>query len=279
MILIRTITELRKFRETAFKGKSIGFVPTMGALHSGHLSLIERSKAENDLTIVSIYVNPTQFNESDDFKNYPRTEEADLQLMRPLQPDYVLIPQGNEMYGESPKLLTLDLNGLDSVMEGRFRKGHFQGVVTIVDKFFSLILPTRAYFGQKDFQQLAIIKHLAKLRYPTLDIVSCPIIREIDGLAMSSRNTRLTSEERTEALLLSRVLFELELGWNKIPFDKLLSNAKAKFKNTQVDLEYLEIVDSKTLISASNYTHQEMVACIAARVGRIRLIDNILLKG
>lgn len=279
MILIRTITELRKFRETAFKGKSIGFVPTMGALHSGHLSLIERSKAENDLTIVSIYVNPTQFNESDDFKNYPRTEEADLQLMQPMQPDYVLIPQGNEMYGESPQLLTLDLNGLDSGMEGRFRKGHFQGVVTIVDKFFSLILPTRAYFGQKDFQQLAIIKHLAKLRYPTLDIVSCPIIREIDGLAMSSRNTRLTSEERTEALLLSRVLFELELGWNKIPFDKLISNAKAKFENTQVDLEYLEIVDSKTLIPASNYTQQEMVACVAARVGRIRLIDNILLKG
>jgi len=279
MILIRTITELRNYRETAFKGKSIGFVPTMGALHLGHLSLIERSKKDNDLTIVSIYVNPTQFNESDDFNNYPRTEEADLLLMQALKPDLVFIPNVDEMYGESTQLLTLDLNGLDSVMEGRFRNGHFQGVVTIVDKFFGLIFPTRAYFGQKDFQQLAIIRHLAKILYPTLEIIGCPIIREADGLAMSSRNIRLLPQERKEALLISRVLFEMELGWNKIPFNILIKRAKAKFENTKVELEYLEVVDGKTLIATADYTREEMFACIAARLGKIRLIDNIRLKG
>jgi len=279
MILIRTITELRNYRETAFKGKSIGFVPTMGALHLGHLSLIECSKKDNDLTIVSIYVNPTQFNESDDFNNYPRTEEADLHLMQALKPDFVFIPNVDEMYGDSTQLLTLDLNGLDSVMEGRFRNGHFQGVVTIVNKFFSLILPTRAYFGQKDFQQLAIIRHLAKILYPTLEIIGCPIIREADGLAMSSRNVRLLPQERKEALLISLVLFEMELEWNKIPFDILIKRAKAKFENTKVELEYLEVVDVNTLLATTDYTREEMVACIAARLGKIRLIDNIRLKG
>jgi pantoate--beta-alanine ligase len=277
MILIRDSSELKNYCETALKSNSIGFVPTMGALHAGHLSLIEQSQKENDITIISIFVNPTQFNESEDFKNYPRTEAADLSLLEQLNPDVVFLPPSTEMYGEQPQMLSIDLEGLDTVMEGRFREGHFQGVVTIVDKFFELLNPTRAYFGQKDFQQLAIIKLLAAKRYPNLQIVGCPIVREKDGLAMSSRNTRLSEQDRHEALILSRVLFALVKNWKTQPFAELLENAKNEFARTKVDLEYLEIVNAGNLQTVNEYSQEPLIACIAARVGGIRLIDNMFL--
>jgi pantoate--beta-alanine ligase len=277
MILIRDSSELKNYCKTALQSNTIGFVPTMGALHAGHLSLIESSQKDNDITIISIFVNPTQFNESEDFKNYPRTEDADIKLLLGLNPDVVFLPKSIEMYGEQPKMLSIDLEGLDSVMEGRYRAGHFQGVVTIVDKFFELLTPTRAYFGQKDFQQLAIIQHLAAIRHPSLKIIGCPIIREADGLAMSSRNTRLNTEERKRSLLISKVLFQLVEKWGSMPFRELMEMARNQFSESSVELEYLEIVDVKNLKSVVEYSEQPLIACIAARVGTIRLIDNMFL--
>ena len=170
MILFRAIPELRQYiQDIRNSGKTLGFVPTMGALHAGHLSLIEKSRLENDITLLSIFVNPTQFNESSDFTNYPRTEEKDLDLIRSLQIEAVFLPTTEEMYRSGVKdLLDFPLDGLDRVMEGKYREGHFEGVVTIVDKFFALIEPDKAYFGLKDFQQLAIIRYLAQKRYSSL---------------------------------------------------------------------------------------------------------------
>ena len=276
MVILRTVSELEIFLEKfRKKGKSVGFVPTMGALHEGHLSLIRMSQIENECTLLSIFVNPTQFNETSDFKTYPRDEEKDLALVESLAIDAVFIPQSNEMYADDKNdLLDFSLEGLDLVMEGRFRKGHFDGVVTIVDKFFTLIKPNVAYFGLKDFQQLAIIRFLASKRHPKIKIAACPIIREIDGLAMSSRNALLNNDERQKATLISKVLNTLKKQWRIIPFNELINQARASFDGTDFKLEYLEISDSKTLKPLLDYNEKSAVACVAAKIGSVRLIDN-----
>ena len=276
MILFRAVSELRQYIEQLRKeGKTLGFVPTMGALHEGHLSLLRQSKQENDITLLSIFVNPTQFNESSDFSNYPRTEEKDVALVLPLNIDAVFLPTKEEMYGSGKEqLLDFPLNGLDTVMEGRYRAGHFEGVVTIVDLFFSIIAPDAAYFGLKDFQQLAVIRYLAEQRHPHIRIVPCEIVRETNGLAMSSRNTLLSAEEKEKALLISRVLFSIRTNWKTLPFQELLDEARNSFKGSALDLEYLEIADARTLVSLSDYSDRPAVACIAARIGKVRLIDN-----
>jgi len=270
------VSELGIFLENCRKEKkSVGFVPTMGALHDGHLSLIRMAQMENECTLLSIFVNPTQFNETSDFKTYPRNEEKDLALIETLAIDAVFIPTTNEMYADDKNdLLDFSLEGLDSVMEGRFRKGHFDGVVTIVDKFFSLIKPNVAYFGLKDFQQLAIIRFLASKRHPKIKIAACPIIREMDGLAMSSRNALLNNDERQKATLISIVLSKIKEQWRVLPFNELINQARTSFDGSDFTLEYLEISDSETLKPLSDYTERPAVACVAAKIGSVRLIDN-----
>ena len=276
MVILRTVSELGIFLENCRKNdNSVGFVPTMGALHEGHLSLIRMSQLENKCTLLSIFVNPTQFNETSDFNTYPRNEEKDLALLDALAIDAVFIPTTNEMYADDKNnLLDFSLEGLDLVMEGRFRKGHFDGVVTIVDKLFSLIKPNVAYFGLKDFQQLAIIRFLASRRYPSIKIAACPIIREVDGLAMSSRNALLNNDERQNATLISKVLNTLKKNWRVIPFNELISQARKSFDDTDFTLEYLEISDSETLKPLFDYNEKAAVACVAAKIGSVRLIDN-----
>lgn len=276
MVILRTLSELAIFRDRHRKdGNSLGFVPTMGALHEGHLSLIRMSILENECTLLSIFVNPTQFNESSDFKTYPRNESKDLDLISSLNIDAVFLPSTTEMYeNDQNGLLDFSLEGLDNVMEGRFRKGHFDGVVTIVDKFFSLIKPDIAYFGLKDFQQLAIIRFLASKRHPSIKIAACPIIREMDGLAMSSRNALLNNDERRKATLIFKVLCTLKENWRVLPFNELINQARASFDGTDFTLEYLEISDSVTLKPLLDYNEKSAVACVAAKIGSVRLIDN-----
>lgn len=276
MVILRTLSELAIFKDRHRKeGNSLGFVPTMGALHEGHLSLIRTSQLENECTLLSIFVNPTQFNESSDFKTYPRNESKDLDLISSLNIDAVFLPSTTEMYeNDQNELLDFSLEGLDNVMEGRFRKGHFSGVVTIVDKFFSLIKPDVAYFGLKDFQQLAIIRFLASKRHPSIKIAACPIIREMDGLAMSSRNALLNNDERREATLIFKVLYTLKENWRVLPFNELINQARASFDGTDFTLEYIEVSDAETLCPLIEYNEKTAVACIAAKIGSVRLIDN-----
>jgi pantoate--beta-alanine ligase len=276
MELIRDIQALQQFlSEKRAQNLSCGFVPTMGALHDGHISLINRARKETDFCVVSIFVNPTQFNESTDFNNYPRQEVQDLSMLQEASVDAVFLPQTNEMYAAGNSLLVLDLEGLDQVMEGKFRPGHFQGVVTVVDKFFSLVQPQKAYFGLKDFQQLAVIRLLARKRYPEIEIVPCEILRESHGLAMSSRNELLKPEDRQYAAIIFQILSNLASTWKNKPFQEILMDSRSAFIESRLELEYLEIADTLTLQPLSNYHQKPSVACVAARIGGIRLIDNI----
>ena len=260
-------------------GDTIGFIPTMGALHEGHLSLIHRSVSENTRTVVSIFVNPTQFNESRDFDLYPRDEASDIDKISGSKTDLIFLPDSSEIYGENPVLLDFEFDNLDEPMEGKLRPGHFKGVVTIVDILFEIVRPDRAYFGQKDFQQLAIVRLLAEKRHPSTEIVACPIIRESSGLAMSSRNRLLSPEELHKAVHLSEILFEISNNWKKLSFPDLMKEAFNSVHQYGIKLDYLELVDKRTLKPLTDDTGLPSVACIAARVGKIRLIDNIELPG
>ena len=278
MIIIKQPSELRLYLDNVRNdGQTIGFVPTMGALHKGHLSLLQKSVSENNFTLVSIFVNPTQFNEASDFTAYPRNDAEDLRLLEKTGIDAVFLPSVEDMYGSDKSLLDLDLEGLDKTMEGAFRPGHFKGVITIVDKFFSLIKPHKAYFGLKDYQQLAVITLLAKKLHPEIKIIGCPIEREASGLAMSSRNELLSPEQRSEASAISRVLFRLKELWKKNDFASLIPEALDSVTSTSLKTEYLLIADAETLEPLHKYSGRPAVACIAVRSGKVRLIDNVRL--
>ena len=277
MIIIHTKDELRaELNNYRAAGKSIGLVPTMGALHQGHASLVERAVAENDVVVVSIFVNPTQFNDKNDLKNYPRTLEADCALLEKVGATVAFAPSVEEMYPE-PDTREFSFVPLDTVMEGACRPGHFNGVAQIVSKLFYAVEPDRAYFGEKDFQQLAIIRKMVSDLGFKLQIVGCPIVREADGLAMSSRNTLLSAEERERALTISRTLFA-SLDFAK---DNSLAATKAFVENAinetpGLELEYYQIVDGDTLQEVSEWSDTSYaVGCIALFCGKIRLIDNI----
>lgn len=258
------------------EGKSIGFVPTMGALHKGHLSLVKYSKENNDITIVSVFVNPTQFNDKDDLKKYPRNLTADADMLEKAGVDFLFAPSENEMYPE-PDTRTFSFGNLDSVMEGSHRPGHFNGVAQIVSKLFDAVSPTRAYFGEKDFQQLAIIKQLVlQYNYP-VQIIACPIIRESDGLAMSSRNTLLNPVQRKNSVLISKTLFESRNKANELSVEKLKEWVINTINsNTELNVEYFEIVDDTFLMPVKLWSEPVVkYGCIAVKVGKIRLIDNI----
>lgn len=257
--------------------KSIGFVPTMGALHSGHIALVERAVAENDCCIVSIFVNPTQFNNLIDLEKYPRDLDRDAQMLESIGCQLIFAPEASEIYttDELTGSFDFDFGGLDSVMEGKFRPGHFNGVVQIVSKLFRLIQPDKAYFGEKDFQQLAIIHRMVNIMHFDINIIDCQIVRDESGLAMSSRNERLTEEQRKKAVEISKVLFESR---NFVP--KMSPDDLNKWVIEQVNafpelkVEYFDIVHSVTLQTINSWT-SPAVGCIAVFCGEVRLIDNI----
>ena len=263
-------------------GKTIGFVPTMGALHNGHLTLVKRCVSENDLCFVSVFVNPTQFNDKNDLANYPRTLEADAELLASVGCEFVFAPNADEMYDaeEMQKPFEFDFGGLDEVMEGRFRPGHFNGVVQVVSKLFQLVQPTRAYFGEKDFQQLAIIRRMVTIMNFPVEIVGCPIVREESGLALSSRNALLTPEQRQLAVHISQVLKESCLFALETPVHELHDALVAAVNAREgLEVEYFEIVDGKTLQPIEKWEEtNDIVGCITVYCGKIRLIDNIRYK-
>ena len=263
-------------------GKTIGFVPTMGALHNGHLTLVKRCVSENDLCFVSVFVNPTQFNDKNDLANYPRTLEADAELLASVGCEFVFAPNADEMYDaeEMQKPFEFDFGGLDQVMEGRFRPGHFNGVVQVVSKLFQLVQPTRAYFGEKDFQQLAIIRRMVTVLNFPVEIVGCPIVREESGLALSSRNALLTPEQRQLAVHISQVLKESCLFALETPVHELHDALVAAVNAREgLEVEYFEIVDGKTLQPIEKWEEtNDIVGCITVYCGKIRLIDNIRYK-
>ena len=277
MKIIHTISELKgELDNCRSLGKSIGLVPTMGALHKGHASLVERAVAENDVVVVSIFVNPTQFNDKNDLKNYPRTLEADCALLESVGAAIAFAPSVEEMYPE-PDTREFSFAPLDTVMEGACRPGHFNGVAQIVSTLFYAVEPHKAYFGEKDFQQLAIIREMVRRLALDLQIVGCPIVREPDGLALSSRNTLLTSEERERALTISRTLFaSLEFAKENTLAATRAFVEKAINDTEGLELEYYQIVDGNTLQEIQEWSDSDyVVGCIALFCGKIRLIDNI----
>lgn len=279
MKTIHTIKDLQaELQACRDMNKTIGLVPTMGALHAGHISLVEKSVTQNDITVVSVFVNPTQFNNANDLLTYPRTFVADSELLAQNGVDILFAPSDDEMYPE-PDTRQFDYSPLDTVMEGRFRPGHFNGVCQVVSKLFSIVNPTRAYFGEKDFQQLAIIRKMASDLFPQLTIVGCPIMRESDGLALSSRNARLSLEERIEALTISKTLMDsVEFGRTHTLAETIEFVTEGIAANPALTLEYFELVDGYSLQQIANWedTHYA-VGCITVYCGKneVRLIDNI----
>ena len=257
-------------------GKSIGFVPTMGALHEGHKTLVDKASKENELVVISIFVNPTQFNNQEDLALYPRTLEADLDLLKTIENGIVFVPSVTDIYPENTSFKPFDLGILDKVMEGKHRPGHFDGVVHVVHNLFEIVEPTKAYFGQKDFQQLAVIRKMnAHYGFP-IEIIACETLRENTGLAMSSRNMRLSEQEKKESLIIWQTLqFVKDNKVNFLP-DELIIKATDHFKSGNLTLEYLDIVEVDSLEEAINWDSQT-VCCIAAYCGKVRLIDNLLL--
>ena len=280
MKVIHTIKDLQaEVSVLKAQGKKVGLVPTMGALHAGHASLVKRSVNENEVTVVSVFVNPTQFNDKNDLVKYPRTLDADCKLLEACGATYAFAPSVEEMYPE-PDTRQFSYAPLDTVMEGAFRPGHFNGVCQIVSKLFEAVKPHRAYFGEKDFQQLAIIREMVRQMQFDLEIVGCPIVREEDGLALSSRNARLSAEERENALKISQTLFKSRTFAATHTVSetlKFVEDAIAAVPGLR--LEYFEIVDGNTLQKVDNWNQTSyVVGCITVFCGDVRLIDNIKYK-
>ncbi len=260
--------------------KAVGLVPTMGALHEGHLSLIQKALSENDIVVVSIFVNPTQFNNAEDLEKYPRNLSGDIKTIERLSQKVVIFaPEISEMYENTPKAISFDFGGLDKVMEGKFREGHFQGVATIVEKLFELVKPTRAYFGEKDYQQILIIKSMLEQRKLPVTLVPCPIIREESGLAMSSRNERLSPEGRKQAAFIYSVLQEAQKLFTTASVAEVEAFVKEQFSQKEgFDLEYFTITKADTLEEVKEKKSSESYrAFITVYVEGVRLIDNIAL--
>ena len=286
MLIFRNLVAIQQhLSELRKQGLAYGFVPTMGALHLGHLTLVRRAKAENSVCVASIFVNPTQFNDLSDLTNYPRTPELDLKLLEEAGCDIVFMPSVDEIYPTLPVAgadlwKSVKLGNIGEVMEARMRKGHFEGVMQVVSRLFSIVQPDIAYFGQKDFQQLAIIRAMTRQLGLGIKIVMCDIVREADGLAMSSRNVRLTPEERTVAPLLYQLLSDVALRFKERSIEEHIEFVTTAIqKEPLFQLEYFKIVGVDDLSDiADSLTSGPAVACIAAKLGKIRLIDNILLN-
>ena len=278
MRILKTINELISLiNELKANNKTIGFVPTMGALHEGHLTLVRQCVAENEVCIVSVFVNPTQFNNKADLEKYPRNVEKDAQLLEKAGCAYVFAPSADEMYSadELENTFEFDFGGMDRLMEGKFRPGHFNGVVQVVSKLFKLVQPDKAYFGKKDFQQLAIIHRMVRLMHFQVEIIDCPIVREASGLAMSSRNERLSAAERDTAANIYRILNESRNLTDTMSPGELTQWVTDEVNNAGgLSVEYFDIADRETLITIDRW-QPESIGCIAVFCGEVRLIDNI----
>ena len=278
MITLYTIKDLQKAVSTSKnEEKTIGFVPTMGALHEGHISLVKKCCEQNDVCIVSIFVNPTQFNNPTDLEKYPRTIEEDTKILKEAGADIVFVPSVQEIYPE-PDNRQFDFGLLDKVMEGKFRPGHFNGVAQVVSRLFDIVKPDRAYFGEKDFQQLAIIRQMVRQLNIPVEIVPMPIRREDSGLAMSSRNQRLTDDQKAEAVNIYRVLSESKALYNQKTVEEVrIWVVESINKIPFLEVEYFEIVDGNTLQQIVDWKDTDYaVGCITVFCGEVRLIDNII---
>lgn len=278
MITLYTIKDLQKaVSASKNEGKTVGFVPTMGALHEGHVSLVKKCCEQNDICVVSIFVNPTQFNNPDDLEKYPRTIEQDTKVLEEAGASIVFIPSVEEVYPE-PDNRQFDFGQLDKVMEGKFRPGHFNGVAQVVSRLFDIVKPDRAYFGEKDFQQLAIIRQMVRQLDIPVEIVPMPIKREVSGLAMSSRNQRLTENQKKEAVNIYKILSESKALYKNKTVDEVRSQVIESInKIDSLEVEYFEIVDGNTLQQISSWKDSDYaVGCITVFCGEVRLIDNII---
>ncbi|QIK52824.1 pantoate--beta-alanine ligase [Dysgonomonas sp. HDW5B] len=278
MITLYTIKDLQKAVSTSKnEEKTIGFVPTMGALHQGHISLVKKCCEQNDVCIVSIFVNPTQFNNPTDLEKYPRTIEEDTKILKEAGADIVFVPSVQEIYPE-PDNRQFDFGQLDKVMEGKFRPGHFNGVAQVVSRLFDIVKPDRAYFGEKDFQQLAIIRQMVRQLNIPVEIVPMPIRREDSGLAMSSRNQRLTDDQKNEAVNIYRILSDSKALYNQKTVDEVrILVVESINKIPFLEVEYFEIVDGNTLQQIVDWKDTDYaVGCITVFCGEVRLIDNII---
>jgi pantoate--beta-alanine ligase len=281
MQILTTAAGLQAYTEQARRtGKRVGLVPTMGALHAGHLQLVQAAQADCDEVIASLFVNPTQFNNAEDFRLYPRLPEADAALLAPAGCTALFVPSVDEMYPQ-PTVLRFDFGALERVMEGAHRPGHFNGVATVVSKLFHLARPHRAYFGQKDWQQVAVIRQLVADLSFDLEIVACPTIREADGLAMSSRNLRLDAEARAAAPLLHQVLTAAAglVRQGVLPAQVRAGAEQALAREPLLTPEYFEVADAQTLQPLEQYVAgRAVVLCLAAHLGGVRLIDNVVVE-
>ncbi|MFZ4105286.1 pantoate--beta-alanine ligase [Flavobacterium sp.] len=282
MLIFNNKEELNKYLQRIFSANfTIGFVPTMGALHKGHLSLLEKSIENNTNTVVSIFVNPTQFNNPEDLKNYPRTFENDLEKIKTVSDEIIIYaPTVEDIYEGDTATKQYDFDGLENQMEGKFRPGHFDGVATVVKKLFKIVTPTNAYFGEKDFQQLQIIKKLVKKEKIPVTIIECPIYREANGLAMSSRNERLSAKERENASVIFETLKQAKTLFKTNSAKNVTDFVSKEFKKLpDFELEYFEIAEEETLLTCINKSENKNYrAFIAIFVNKIRLIDTISLK-
>jgi len=265
---------------TKKSGKSIGFVPTMGSLHEGHISLVQKSKLENDVTIVSIYINPSQFNDENDFINYPKSLENDMSLLKQVQCDALFLPNTKEIYKDGFNPIDVDLGNLNLILESKKRPGHFDGVIFIVHKLFKIIEPNKAYFGEKDFQQLLIIKKLAQSHFKKISVIGCPTVRDNSGLAMSSRNQKLTAKQLHFAKKAFNLLKNLKeiIKKNSVEESKIFVN-DFFYQYEQITLDYFEIIEESNFSLVNSVIKNKMYRMmIAFKVGDVRLIDNLKLK-
>lgn len=274
-----TIISLQNWLKEAGLNKTVGFVPTMGALHMGHMQLISKAREENDIVICSVFVNPTQFNNANDLALYPRTISNDISLLQQAGCDALFTPEVSQMYPEGNQLLNIDLGGLDEVMEGVYRPGHFAGMITIVHKLFSVVNPANAYFGNKDFQQLAIVKYMVKQLQLNVNVIGCPTVRETDGLAMSSRNVHLTAEEREKAPVIYQTLKACAEKSKSMNPEQLRQWAKNEIEKTGLfKVEYISFVNAINLKELTQWSSEfPKRACIAVLTSKTRLIDNVAL--
>jgi pantoate--beta-alanine ligase len=280
MIVFKLAEALKKYLEGEKKaGKKIGFVPTMGALHEGHISLIHTSRQENHLTVCSIFINPTQFNNSEDFRLYPVTMEEDIEKLVVAGCEILFIPPVSEIYPESYRKKEYELGSIETVLEGYYRPGHFQGVCQVVDRLLDMVEPDHLYMGQKDFQQCMVVKKLLEItgKEKVMKLVINPTIREADGLAMSSRNLRLNIEEKALAVSIYNELCTIKARLDQEPLANLKKQAEEHLEEKGFSVDYVEIAQVSDLATATD-NHKPLVALVAANIGQIRLIDNMLLN-
>lgn len=279
MIIFKNSGDISAFLRSKEKEQRIGFVPTMGALHAGHLSLINFCKSQNDVTVCSIFVNPSQFNNTEDFEKYPVTIEKDIELLAKAGCDVLFLPTVDQVYPPSYTKRHYDLGKLETILEGQYRPGHFQGVCQVVDRLLEIINPHRIYFGQKDYQQCMVVARLLRLldKENQIEIVIEPTVREQDGLAMSSRNVRLNKEARLNATAISKTLTYIKTRLKTDSISDLKSSSKAALEKQGFVVDYVEIADANTLDPAETNSGK-LVALVAASINDVRLIDNLLLN-